>query len=1050
MAKKSRAGAESRSTSPTRYPPGVELHQTLRCGTGRVWSVAFHPDGSKLASALTDRAFAGQLMVWNLDSGKRVWSDRNRGCRSVAFHPRGEALASTDFGRITLWDAESGAPRNSIETSRQWVVSLAFDPRGSMLASAGFDKTIGLWNYQTNELITRIEAFDEWAWCAAFDPAGETIAAVSDDQTVRLFEVPSGRLTHVLEGHSYRVFSVVFHPHAQILASGSGDATVKIWDPQEGRLLRNLEGHTAHVTDVVFSPDGRLLASKSHDQTIRLWNCQTWELVAVIPQSMDTEWGAGGLAFHPTRPLLAAGAGEESDRIEILELDFDTLLSLPAEAATSFQHVTGKIVLLGDHSVGKSGLAYRLIHGRFETQAATHGQQFWVYPDLGYRRADGTDCEAILWDLAGQPDYRLVHALFVDNADLALVLFDSSNLHDPLHGVGFWLKQLEAQRSRCPVILVAAQTDRGTCSMTEDELKAFCRREGIGGPIATSAFTGEGISRLTECMKELIAWDDKVATVTTATFKRIKDYVLGLKEAETDYQNIVTPEVLRESLQQSDPDWKFSDTEMLTAIGHLENYGYVKCLQTSDGRQRILLQPDLLNNLASSFVLEARRHPKGLGALEEKRLLAGGYDFQELRELAKEEREVMLDSATLLFLKHHVCFRETDPLRMEPYLVFPELINLKKPPEEDPDSEDGVAYSVTGPTENVFASLVVLLGYTHTFTRTAQWHDNARYEIGEGLICAFRQEVSRDGELELVLSYGPDVGRPVRALFQGLFESFLGRRNVTVTRFEPVRCTNAKCGQLLDRAVVRQRIKDGKSFAFCNDCAEKLTFPTVAEPIQLTRELKVEVALQRRAAEQRTRFEQTVFRLLAYTAERKIEGPETFISYAWGVPEHERWVEKRLAPDLQKAGIGVVLDRWHNTIIGSSVARFVDRIEKAGRVVMVGTPLYRRKYENKEANTGYVVAAEVDLINNRLLGTEADKLSVLPLLLEGEKAEALPPLVQGRVYGDFRNDLNYFVVVFELILSLYRLGPEDPVLAELRESLREPRTGDPQVPATLA
>ena len=33
-------------------------------------------------------------------------------------------------------------------------------------------------------------------------------------------------------------------------------------------------------------------------------------------------------------------------------------------------------------------------------------------------------------------------------------------------------------------------------------------------------------------------------------------------------------------------------------------------------------------------------------------------------------------------------------------------------------------------------------------------------------------------------------------------------------------------------------------------------------------------------------------------------------------------------------------------------------------------PAYRRKYENKDTKTGYVVAAEVDLINRRLLGTE--------------------------------------------------------------------------------
>jgi len=258
-------------------------------------------------------------------------------------------------------------------------------------------------------------------------------------------------------------------------------------------------------------------------------------------------------------------------------------------------------------------------------------------------------------------------------------------------------------------------------------------------------------------------------------------------------------------LEATDVGWRFTDAEMLTAVGHLENYGYVRRLRTSKGELRILLQPDRLNNLASSFVLEARRNPKGLGALEERRLLARGYDFPELRNVSETEREVLLDSAALLFLEHHVCLRETDPLRMETFLVFPELINLKKPLEGDAASEDGVAYTVTGPTESVFASLVVLLGYTHSFTRTAQWNNNARYVVGDGLVCGFKQEAERDGELDFVLCFDPKVGHPVRTLFQGLFESFLARRNLTVTRYEPVRC--GACGHLLDRSVARQKLK---------------------------------------------------------------------------------------------------------------------------------------------------------------------------------------------------------------------------------------------------
>jgi hypothetical protein len=79
----------------------------------------------------------------------------------------------------------------------------------------------------------------------------------------------------------------------------------------------------------------------------------------------------------------------------------------------------------------------------------------------------------------------------------------------------------------------------------------------------------------------------------------------------------------------------------------------------------------------------------------------------------------------------------------------------------------------------------------------------------------------------------------------------------------------------------------------------------------------------------------------------------------------------------------------------------------------------------------------VDLISNRLLGTEAQKESVMPVLLAGEKTSSLPPLLHSRVFGDFRDERKYLNTAFDLILDLYGIPHNDPAVADLRESLRE-------------
>jgi len=191
-----------------------------------------------------------------------------------------------------------------------------------------------------------------------------------------------------------------------------------------------------------------------------------------------------------------------------------------------------------------------------------------------------------------------------------------------------------------------------------------------------------------------------------------------------------------------------------------------------------------------------------------------------------------------------------------------------------------------------------------------------------------------------------------------------------------------------------------------------------------------------RAAAGRSKFSVVITQLKGYLREHGLTGdsPVTcFVSYAWGDREQENWVRRRLSPDLEQAGIRVLLDVRENRL-GDNIGRYVERLDTADYVVVVGTPDYRRKYDNRSEH-GFVVAAEGDMINGRLTGSEDRKRSVIPLLHSGDFAASLPPLMQTRIAGDLRREEDYFARVFDLICAIYQADLRDTVLQELRDAL---------------
>jgi WD40 repeat protein len=125
---------------------------TLKGHTDSVDSVAFSPDGKRLASGSVDQ----MLKVWDAQTGQQTLTlkGHTRAVSSVAFSPDGKRLASgggefNKSGEVKVWDAQTGQQTLSLKGHAGFVWSVAFSPDGKRLASGSTDKTAKVWDAQT-------------------------------------------------------------------------------------------------------------------------------------------------------------------------------------------------------------------------------------------------------------------------------------------------------------------------------------------------------------------------------------------------------------------------------------------------------------------------------------------------------------------------------------------------------------------------------------------------------------------------------------------------------------------------------------------------------------------------------------------------------------------------------------------------------------------------------------------------------------------------------------------------------------------------------------
>lgn len=360
--------------------------------TGRVTSVAFSPDGSRVLSGDDN----GSAIVWEAATGKEIAHiQHEKGIMYAAFSPDGrQALTGSSDGSAIVWEATTGKEIARI-LHDGFVQDMAFSPDGRRVLSGGYFDDGGnaiIWDTTTGEELARMQHESE-VNTVAFSPDGRWALSGDASGSAIVWEVDTGKEIARVQ-HEGDVSAAAFSPDGHWVLSGGGkyesdgsnDGSATIWESATGKEIAHLPLGSP-VTSAAFSQDGHwaLTGSGVHMSSggIRdrggraaIWEAATGKEIA----HMQHEGYVSSVAFSPdgSRVLSSGERGKYDDM---------------SGSAIVWEAATGKEI------------AYLQIVGGYITSVAFSPDGHWALTGSGEDQGGG---RATVWEAAGGRETALL------------------------------------------------------------------------------------------------------------------------------------------------------------------------------------------------------------------------------------------------------------------------------------------------------------------------------------------------------------------------------------------------------------------------------------------------------------------------------------------------------------------------------------------------------------------------------------------------------------------------------------------------------------------
>jgi GTPase SAR1 family protein len=707
----------------------------------------------------------GTIHLLDLASARelRNWKGHNYTVGNLAFLAEGrEVLSAAEDGYLRRWDAKTGTYLAQCKLPFKALFGIAASADGSRIGGAALGEGLALWSgcEGAEPVVFREDVAGQSPVSLPAD--GRFAFTGTEDGKVAQWDLTEGRRVAAFEGHSGQVLALAVTLDGRFCVSG-GEDSVRLWAVETGQCLAILRGHAGPVYGVAITPDARRIASVSDDCTLRVWDISEAILARVT-------------------------------------------------TARKRGYVNAKVVLLGDSGVGKTGLALRLWHDRWEKTESSHGMEIQRLKLPLSGGDDGVEREVWLWDLAGQPDYRLTHQLFMEQTSLALLVFDPQDAK-VFDTVGYWQSALRkvARVGHVAGILVAARCDRPGLRLTMDEVHEWAAARKLHGPILTAAKlkTHSGAAELRELIAKLLPWDTMEFRSTMENFPALKDAILAARDTKGTGGVVVTPQQLETRVRKAAPHLKFTAEDLRAVTGLLAGEGVLHALPYGN---LVVLQPSWVNSYASTLVKLAGEAVDHLGHVPLATIQSGQLPADGTPRLSLEDERQLLPALVALFLERALAWKQdTDKGAM---LVFPNYVRLPRP--EPPSRGHIVRYRFTGPLEEIYCTLVVRLHYSGLFFKTKLYRQGVDFHTATGELAALTmKETGERGELEIY--FDKNLPPALQASFQQFVHDHLKAKATGLERLRNFFCPKCR-EEVTDRKAIDNALAKGRTKLVCAYC----------------------------------------------------------------------------------------------------------------------------------------------------------------------------------------------------------------------------------------